>query len=176
MTRNGTADTEISRDHDMQAMLAYALGHAPYREAIDPAHIGALGHSLGGYTVLGMAGAWPSLHDPRIKAVAALAPFSAPYLDQQTLGRIAVPVFYGAGTEDDLIEPELVRASYGMAHAPRSLLVLQGADHFSWTDLSPTYQATIAPYVVAFFDRELRHKPTPWPSANAQVAQFEHAP
>jgi predicted dienelactone hydrolase len=170
------ATTEVSRRDDMQALLAYALSHAPYREGVDPAHIALMGHSLGGYTVLGLAGAWDSWRDPRFKAVLALAPFATPYLDQHRLGEISIPVMFQGGSDDRLVRLQTVKASFTEARAPKYLVVLKGAGHFSFTELNRDYQKTIAAYAVAFFDRELLHKPAPLldEPAAGQVADYRH--
>jgi predicted dienelactone hydrolase len=135
-----------------------------------------MGHSLGGYTVLGLAGAWDSWRDPRFKAVLALAPFATPYLDQHRLGEIAMPVMFQAGSDDRLVKLKTVQASFAEARAPKYLVVLKGAGHFSFTELNRDYQKTIAAYAVAFFDRELLHKPAPLLTepASGQVADYRH--
>lgn len=174
------ATTEVSRRDDMNALLAYALHDARYKDAIDPSHIALMGHSLGGYTVLGMAGGWSEWRDPRVKAVLALAPFSTPFLDKATLGQIKAPVMYQVGTKDSLVGPELVAQSYAQTKAPRYFVVLERASHYAFTELDQDYQTTIAKYAIGFFDRELLHKPAPvldQPSGSAarsQVARFEH--
>jgi predicted dienelactone hydrolase len=172
------ASTEVSRHDDVEALLDFALGHAPYRNAIDPSRIALMGHSLGGYTVLGLAGGWPQWRDPRFKAVLALAPFSAPFVDKGTLGKIAIPVMYMGGTKDRLIGPALVSQSFAMTRAPKYLVMLDGAGHFAFTELSRTYQATIAAYAIGFFDKSLRAKPVPLLDrpARGQVAQVLHRP
>jgi predicted dienelactone hydrolase len=173
--------TEAGRRNDMEALLNYALSHAPYKDAIDPARIALMGHSLGGYTVLGLAGGWSSWRDPRFKAVLALAPYDAPFLDKQTLGAITVPAMYMTGTKDSYVEPQLVTQGYDMTHhdgtqAPKYLVVLRDADHFAYTELEKTYQQTIASYAVAFFDHALLHKPAPLleQPASGQVADYRH--
>lgn len=172
------ASTEISRRDDMEALLDFALTHAPYKEAIDPLRVGAMGHSLGGYAVLGLAGAWPQWRDGRIKAVLALAPFSTPFVDKGTLGKITIPVMYMGGTRDRLIAPDTVARSYAMTAPPKYLVMLQGGGHFAFTELSRSYQATIATYAIGFFDRSLRSKPVPQLDRPAigQVARFDHRP
>ena len=172
------AGTEISRRDDMEALLDFALTHAPYKAAVDPARIGAMGHSLGGYAVLGLAGAWPQWRDGRIKAVLALAPFSTPFVDKGTLRKITIPVMYMGGTKDRLIAPDTVARSYAMTAAPKYLVMLQGGGHFAFTELSRSYQATIATYAIGFFDKSLHTKPAPQLDrpASGQVARFDHRP
>src|SRR5207244_5750878 len=72
-------DELIVRGRDPQAFLF---------EHVDEAFIGAAGHSLGGYTVLGLAGARPSWREPRIRAVVAYSPYAMPY-DRSALAACA---------------------------------------------------------------------------------------
>ena len=44
-----------------------------------------VGHSLGGYTVLGVGGGWAHWKDPRVKAILALSPYAAPFINKETL-------------------------------------------------------------------------------------------
>jgi predicted dienelactone hydrolase len=62
--------------------------------------VGLVGHSLGGYTVLGLGGAWPSWKDSRVKAIVALSPYSNPFVRHRTLGAMGAPVMYQGGTRD----------------------------------------------------------------------------
>jgi len=171
--------TEAGRRDDLEAVLQFALSHAPYKDAIDRNRIGVMGHSLGGYAALGLAGAWPSWRDPRIKAALALSPYAAPFIVAGTLGGIAVPVMYQTGTRDIGIGPVLLKqGGYAMARPPKYLLELDGAGHFAWTELNPKYQRTIADYAVAFLDQALLGRPAPRLAAPppADVAQYLHTP
>jgi predicted dienelactone hydrolase len=173
-----TPQTEISRRDDIQALLAFALSHAPYKDAIDPQRIALMGHSLGGYTGLALAGGWDSWRDARIKCVLALSPFAAPFVAQDRMGAIAVPVMYQTGTRDIGIGPVLLkRGGYDKTTARKYLVELKGAGHFAWTELNPVFQKTIAYYAIAFFDRELRGLAAPLLDAPAggQVAQFRRS-
>jgi predicted dienelactone hydrolase len=156
-------ETEISRRNDLDALLQFALSHAPYRDAIDRTRIGVMGHSLGGYAALGLAGAWPSWRDPRIKAALALSPYTAPFVLGERLAAISIPVMYQTGTRDIGIGPVLLRAGggYEMTGGPKYLVVLKGASHFAWTELNLNYQDIIAAYARSFFDRTLLGKAAP---------------
>jgi predicted dienelactone hydrolase len=172
-------NTETSRRDDMKALLAFALTHPPYRDAIDPNRIAAMGHSLGGYTALGLAGAWNSWNDPRIKCVLALSPYIAPFVVSDRLGAVRVPVMYQTGTRDIGIGPVLLKqGGYAKTPGRKYLVVLSGAGHFAWTELNPEFQAIIARYAVAFFDRELASKPAPFldDARPVQVADYRHSP
>ncbi|HWC16465.1 MAG TPA: hypothetical protein VG498_05600 [Terriglobales bacterium] len=132
---------------------------------IDAQRVGIAGHSLGGYTALGMAGAWPSWKDKRIKAVAALSPFSSPYVDNGDLEHMNVPVMYQGGTRDFGVTPTVRRqnGAYERSSPPKYYIEFEGAGHFAWTNLNKKYQNLIDTYTVAFFDRYLKGKTDPNP-------------
>lgn len=176
--QNWNDATEAGRRDDMTALLNYALTTTPYKDAIDTSKIGALGHSLGGYTVLGMAGAWNTWRDPRIKCVAALSPYAAPFVVAGSLAGINVPVMYQTGTDDFGIAPALLQyGGYDQTTGRKYMVVLKDAGHFAWTELNPRFQQTIAQYTVAFFDQELGRKASPLlkQKASGQVAEYRRS-
>jgi predicted dienelactone hydrolase len=170
--------TEIGRRNDVDNLLDFALSHEPYKRAIDKDRIGIMGHSLGGYTALGIAGGWPAWRNPRFKAALVLAPFADPYIVKGTLRNITVPIMYMAGTSDSLVPETDVARAYEMTGARKYLVVLEGAGHFAYTELSQEYQHTIATYAVAFFDRELLQKKSPVLDGDGgdQIHAYEHSP
>jgi predicted dienelactone hydrolase len=127
---------------------------------VDRNRIGIAGHSLGGYTVLGLAGGWASWKDPRVKAVLALSPYCSPFLGRMRLKGISIPVMYQGGTRDFGITPTVKKAqgAYDQSRAPKYYVELDGAGHFAWTDLNRAYVSTIDAYSVAFFDAYLKNR------------------
>jgi predicted dienelactone hydrolase len=121
-------------------------------------HVGIAGHSLGGYTVLGLAGGWASWKDPRVKAVLALSPYCSPFLGRARLKDVSVPVMYQGGTRDFGITPTVkkTQGAFDQSRAPKFYVELDGAGHFAWTDLNRAYVSTIDAYSVAFFDAYLK--------------------
>ena len=98
--------TYADRREDMEAVLNAALSHSEFDGVrVDATRVGVVGHSLGGYTVLGLAGGWQSWKDPRIKAVPALSPYSSPFLSKERLGNLNIPVMYQGGARDSGITP-----------------------------------------------------------------------
>jgi predicted dienelactone hydrolase len=169
--------TEQNRRDDIRGLLEFALSHAPYKDAVDTSRIAAMGHSLGGYTALGLAGAWDGWRDPRIKCVLALSPFITPFIVHRRMSDIAVPVMYQTGTGDFGIRPALLKqGGYAQTRRPKYLVELDGAGHLAWTELSDTFQKTIADYAIGFFDRELMGKPAPLLDGpgSRQVARYMH--
>lgn len=156
--------TYLDRDKDIENLLD-ALGRDPRYHAppFDWNHVGLVGHSLGGYTVLGVGGAWPQWKDPRVKAVLALSPYTAPFIEKKTLAGIDAPVMYQGGTRDWGITPYLNKGNgaYPQTPAPKYYVEFDGAGHFAWTDLNSNYHAAIIDYSRAFLDHYLKSKPFP---------------
>jgi predicted dienelactone hydrolase len=166
-----TGTTQIERRNDLVALLdrMTVLDADPdsfLHRRLDLARIGAVGHSLGGYAVLGMAGARTAWREPRIRAVAGLSPYTAPYLLPGRFGAIDIPVMLQGGTFDIGITPLLPRF-HALLRAPRYLLVLRDVHHLGWTDFAlggrTTVEATrsgntrwIFDYLLAFLEQHLR--------------------
>ena len=156
------------RREDIRAVLDAALREKSFEGVpVDGKRVGIAGHSLGGYTALGMAGAWPSWKDSRIKAVLALSPFCTPYIARGDLAHLKVPVMYQGGTLDFGITPTVRRLSgaYDRSSAPKYYVEFKGAGHMAWTNLNKTFQDVIDSYSVAFFDRWLKGAAGPDPLA-----------
>ena len=125
--------------------------------------IGIVGHSLGGYTALGLAGAWPEWKDKRIKAVVALSPYSAPFLSHHTIGNIDIPVMYQGGSKDDFMTIPMLRenGTYEQTRSAKIFLEFKDANHLAWLQSNPKHHQSIIAYSVAFFDYALRGKVFP---------------
>jgi predicted dienelactone hydrolase len=162
------------RRADIEAVIDALLQSPEFGPVIDPQRIGAAGHSLGGYTVVGIAGGWPRWADRRIRAVLAMSPYVMPFQVQHMLGDVKVPLMYQGGTLDVGITPFLVGAkgAFAQAKPPAYLLVLKGAAHFAWVncgnarstaDCLATRPAMrlIDDYGIAFFDHYLKDLPAP---------------
>lgn len=175
--------TQIGRLHDLRALTARVSADALLRRITDPTRVGAIGHSLGGYTVIGMAGGWPSWKTPQVTAVLALSPYVLPFLAHGTLARLQVPVMYQGGDLDwgmttSLEGPE---GAYAATAAPKFYVRLAGATHFEWTNRACAGQASVAAclqarpnaarivdYGLAFFDRHLKGRDDPLLTAPAR--------
>lgn len=162
--RNWNDTVYADRAQDIEKLID-ALSHDPrYRaEPYDWHHLGVIGHSLGGYTVLGLGGGWPKWKDSRIKAIVALSPYAAPFIARETLHGLVAPVMYQGGTRDIGITPFINKGNgaFPQSPSPRYYVEFDGAGHFAWTDLNPKFQDAIVEYSSAFFDRYLRGKPFP---------------
>jgi predicted dienelactone hydrolase len=153
--------TYKDREADVEAVLDAVLHDKTFQGiTVDSQRVGLAGHSLGGYTVLGLAGAWPSWRDRRVKAVLALSPYCEPYISNGDLGHLNVPVMYQGGTRDFGVTPTVKRenGAYDRSSAPKYYVEFDGAGHFAWTNLNKKFQDSIDAYSVAFFDRYLNQK------------------
>lgn len=151
--------TYADRRADMEAVLDAVLKEKSFEGVlVDPKRVGIVGHSLGGYTALGLAGAWSSWKDRRIKAVLALSPYVGPYVVKGDLQHMDIPVMYQGGTRDFGVTPTVKRANgaYDLSSAPKYYVEFDGAGHFAWTNLNTRYQELINSYSIAFFDRYLK--------------------
>jgi predicted dienelactone hydrolase len=160
-----TDATYADRAKDIENLLNALQHDARYHSPpFDWSHVGLIGHSLGGYTVLGLAGAWPHLKDPRIKAVLALSPYAEPFSTEHTLRGVDAPVMYQGGTRDSVITPSLSgrQGAYRQTPSPKYLVIIDGAGHMAWIDSRATAKhPLIIDYSLAFFDHHLKNKPFP---------------
>jgi predicted dienelactone hydrolase len=144
---------------DIEAVLDAVLSAKSFQGLhVDASRAGIAGHSLGGYTALGIAGAWPSWKDSRVKAILALSPYSEPFLVKNDLGHLKVPVMFQGGTLDFGVSPVVSGpgGAYDRTSAPKYYVEFQGAGHLAWTGLNPRFHDIIDRYSVAFFDRYLK--------------------
>jgi predicted dienelactone hydrolase len=162
------------RRADVEATIDALLAHGDFHDIIDAENIGAAGHSLGGYTVVGLVGGWAGWLDRRIRAVLGLSPYVMPFQVQGTLGNVRVPLMYQGGTLDVGITPFLAgpNGAYRHANPPAFFLVLRDAGHFAWVNCGNAHTTAsclatrdsfrlIDDYGIAFFDSYLKHRRAP---------------
>lgn len=166
------------RADDIRRLIAAARAD-PEWAAADWSRLGLAGHSLGGTTVLGLAGAWPSWRIEGVAAVLALSPFAQPFAAHRTLGGLAAPVMYQGGARDLGVTPAL-RAEggvYDQSPAPKYFVEFDRAGHFDWSDMRRGAHKAIVAYAVAFLDRHLKGAPDDGTLAQAAtgVATYRYA-
>lgn len=147
------------RGDDIRRLLEAIAVDDRFRTRADVSHLGLAGHSLGGYTVLGLGGAWPTWKLPGVKAVLALSPYSQPYVVHRSLVGLAAPVMFQSGTLDPGATPALDRAAGGFdqSPAPKYLVEFEGATHFAWTNFGFTAHQQIVTYSLAFMNRYVKN-------------------
>lgn len=178
--------SRVDRRHDIEAVIGHLLKDKEFGPAIDPEKIGLAGHSLGGYTVIGMAGGWQSWLDARVRAVLAMSPYVMPFQMKNTLGNVHVPTMYQGGTLDLGITPFLKgpNGAYTATNPPVYFVELRSAGHLAWTNCGNerstesclahvTNAQLIAEYGIAFFDRYLKGQPaTVLDRKNSHLAEY----
>src|SRR5438128_4753407 len=109
------------RAEDIRRLIDAIRTDDRFRTRADWSRFGLAGHSLGGYTVLGLGGAWPGWKLTGVKAVLALSPYNHPFVLHETLAGLSAPVMYQGGTWDFGITPTLHKAlgSYDQSPEPK---------------------------------------------------------
>ncbi len=155
--------TYADRKDDIEKLLTALRASREFGSKIDWQRVGLAGHSLGGYTVMAIGGAWPTWKDRRIKAVLALSPYAVPFIVHNTLGDIDAPIMYQGGTRDIGLTPSIARkaGAYDESPPPKYFVEFDRAGHFGWTNLISDDHDAMAAYSLAFFDCYLRGKPFP---------------
>ena len=146
------------RRDDMYRLIDALHEDAELDSEIDWTRVGLVGHSLGGYTVLGLAGGWPSWKMRDVKAVLALSPYCHPLAANGDLASIGIPVMYQSGTADLGVAPFVKRPAgcFAKNSSPAIYVEFKGAGHLAWTDFSKTDHQLIGEYSVAFLDKYVR--------------------
>jgi len=143
------------RADDITHLLAALHADRDFAQRIDWQRMALAGHSLGGYTVLGLAGAWPEWRLPQVKAVLALSPYAQPFVVRRDLSGLAAPVMYQGGTRDFGITPAISKneGAYALSPPPKYFVEFAGAGHLAWADIGLMAHSAITAYSVAFLDR-----------------------
>ena len=171
-----TDKSEVGRLRDLRDGIRRVLEDPQLAKVTDARRVGAIGHSLGGYSVLGLAGGWPEWRTPEVKAVVALSPYVTPFIAHNTLPRLAVPVmFQGAQFDWGMTSAmEGPKGAFALSPAPKYYVKLQGGTHLEWTNMACTGQPSVAAclqarpnvalitrYATEFFDWYLKGEASP---------------
>jgi predicted dienelactone hydrolase len=167
------------RGDDIRRLIDALKNDEHWRDRLDWSRLGLAGHSLGGYTVLALAGGWPRWRLDGVKAVLALSPYAQPCLKQRTLGGLAAPVMYQGGTLDVGITPWLRKSTgaYDQSPSPKYFVEFAHASHFAWTDFGRVAHDAIIEYSLAFLDHYVRGAPAApiLSGGGAGVADYRYA-
>ncbi len=164
--QQGTLQNLRQRPHHLQVAIDAVLGDPSLFSGQKPRGIALIGHSLGAYTALALAGGeprtlpevWPDgptepitvAHDPRVSALVLLAPAAIWFHAPGALDAVHVPVLMLAG-EQDTITPPPHHADLVARQLPRPDLLdsrtVAGAGHFSFLSVFPSQmrQPHVAP-------------------------------
>jgi predicted dienelactone hydrolase len=131
----------LYRLDEMRLVLDGMLICDPFGKMIDRDRVAVGGHSLGGFTALGLSGAIEERHDPRIKAVLLFSTGASGYLfreDELAAVRIPSMLFMGEREEYQLrgskTMSELSTKIYRNVSLPKYFVEVKGASHFSFNN------------------------------------------
>lgn len=152
-----TDTNQRNRGDDLVAVWKAALEDPELQP--DPQKVALIGHSLGGYTVLGLGGAWPRWADPSLKpkAIVAWSAYANPLTDARALKNLRIPVMYQGGTQDHLTR-QSTRA-FEQTPEPKTYIEIEGARHLSWSEMERSHADLIARYTLAFLQRYVEGLP-----------------
>ena len=159
------------RPLSLSATIDLLVAHPHWRDRIDAGRIGGFGASLGGESMLLMAGAgmtksfglsWTQVtNDPRLKAAVGYVPYFGQFFfpafgrDQHGLDGIALPYLAIAGTADTTAPIVETIQGIGRLSGPRELVALEGVEH--GFDVPSTDD--IFTWSVTFLDAHVRGDP-----------------
>ena len=159
-----TNQTNSNRKDDIHKVLD-ALPSSNYAEYINSfKQVGCAGHSMGGYTCMGLAGAWDAWKRNEVIAIALLSPWHKPFaVQQQIINMSNVKTLYQGGSKDRRISTELIEAggAYNQTLPSKYLQIFKRARHSSWTDgvLAKRFHEQMSYYIVSFFNLSLKGSP-----------------
>jgi predicted dienelactone hydrolase len=136
----------LQRPRQLLAVLDAVMAEETLRGALSDDPVIAMGHSMGGYTVLSVAGGQPWSrdreklavpHDPRIGALVLMAPACGPFLAPGALAAVTAPILALTAEHDPLTPDGQIRAALAGVPDPASVTIrtIPNAGHFSF--LSP---------------------------------------
>lgn len=170
-----TVENLLNRPVHITLTINALLRDTEFGKVIDLDRIAMIGHSMGGYTALALAGGQPWTRsgrqvgvrpDPRIKALVLMAPAAAWYGAPAALDEVKLPILLLVA-EHDHITPAPVTDLVRERVPNRDLVeyqLIKNAGHFSflspWPEemRSPTFLPSVDPEK---FDREAFHEDLP---------------
>jgi predicted dienelactone hydrolase len=170
-----TRDKFLYRLDELKAVIAGVTALDDFDGAVDTDTIALGGHSFGGFTVLGLAGAIAEYADPRVKAVVLFSSGAGAYLyTPEELARVKVPTVYFLGAREraqrraEATMEELAVKMFSAFSPPKYLLEVRWANHFSFNERfvddrfvgvlsgSKAHFDVIRRYTIAFLERYVK--------------------
>jgi predicted dienelactone hydrolase len=131
----------LHRLDEMSIVLDGMLSSGQFGKLIDGDRVAVAGHSLGGFTALGVSGTIKERRDPRIKAVLLFSTGAGGYLfgeDELAAVRIPFMLFMGEREEEQLRGSKTMRELsdriFRNASSPKYFLEVKGASHFTFNN------------------------------------------
>jgi predicted dienelactone hydrolase len=177
-----------NRPRHIRLVIEWAYGASPFAPFLKPDAVAIVGHSLGGYTALAVAGGIPTafahetpdgqprrvevMPDARVKALVLLAPATAWFKAEGALNGVRLPILMLTAEKDEstpAFHGEIVERGLPDA-ALLDHRIVANAGHFAFLDLFPKAMtnASFPPSQdPEGFDRERFHE-----GMNAQILKF----
>ena len=114
----GSFENGVGEKEDAKAAISFGEG----KSRVDPRRTGLCGYSFGSGVALATA-----VEDPRVKAVAGIAPFVQP---EDLLNRYDRPKLLVCGAEDEFIDARTLERLVQKMPDPKELALFPGMDHF----------------------------------------------
>jgi predicted dienelactone hydrolase len=118
----GTVENLINRPQLVTTVIDWFYEHSNFRNLLKEDEVAIIGHSMGGYTALAIAGGVPTnlpegsveqtakplsiAHDERVKALVLLAPAAIWFREEGALNEVSVPILLMVGEKDEYTGPE----------------------------------------------------------------------
>jgi predicted dienelactone hydrolase len=126
---------------ELQRVMDWALETGPYAGLVNHDQVAVGGHSLGGFTALGLCGTLPERQDPRIKALLLFSTGAGAYLYRgEELARVKLPTLYLYGEKEreqgrgEHNMQELADKLYRKLAHPMYMLEVKGGTHTSFNN------------------------------------------
>jgi predicted dienelactone hydrolase len=164
----GTIENLVNRPRHVSLAIDAVAASPHFRSSVSDAAFSMIGHSMGGYTALAVAGGRPSEspgepvlveRDDRVTHVVLLAPATPWFQGESALTSVDVPILMFSGAEDKITP--LWHAEVVLNGVPMSTTVdhriVENAGHFSFMSpfpesmRNPDFAPSLDP---AGFDRE----------------------
>jgi predicted dienelactone hydrolase len=178
---NGTVENLVNRPRHIRLTIDAVSSDAHCRDRVQPNNSAIIGHSLGGYTALAVAGGQPWTRkgqkvevesDRRVRALVLLAPATGWFMPEDSLRNVTTPILM-LGAEHDPFTPRW-QGELVLDRIPdRSQItyrIIENAGHFSFLSPFPAAMrnADFPPSVdPEGFDREKFHE-----KLNAELLDF----
>jgi hypothetical protein len=140
---------------DLSFVIGRLLAPGPMTGVIDPAHVGAAGHSDGAVAAIG-AGYNTCCRDPRIAADALLAGDEHSFPGGGYFPPGSPPLLVVQADHDVFNPPPFGQQVYADAHAPKYYLGLVNATHLESVTTDQAHLNVVEAVTIGFFDRYLK--------------------
>ncbi len=188
----GTARILEDRPRQVRRVVDAAFADPVLGPRLSGAGVAVVGHSLGGYTALAVAGGRPTAfpretpdgaarpvpvaRDPRVRALVLLAPATPWFMAEGALAEVDVPILMRTGERDEITRPDFHGAIVlrGVRDPSRvDHRVVPGANHFAFQ--SPYPPAMVRPEFLPSQDAPGFDRAAYQPVLHAEVEAFLEA-